>query len=166
MDLKDIMAIGGKPGLFRFISQAKNGIIIEGLEDKRRIPAYSSDKVSALEDIAIFTETGEVPLAEVFAAIYKKEDGKATMSHKSSPDQFKLLFEEIVPEYDRERVYVSDMKKVIMWYNILHSLGMVDGEVKKKDSEEESEEKESVVKPKKKKEPATEPKKKKAPKKE
>lgn len=142
MDLKDILAIGGKQGLFKFISQTKNGIIVEGLQDKKRIPAYSTDKVSALEDIAIFTDSGEVPLGEIFAAIFKKEEGKPAISHKAAPEEMKGYFAEILPDYDRNRVYTSDMKKVFMWYNILQELGMVDGEFKKEEEEPEKEEKE------------------------
>jgi hypothetical protein len=126
MSLKDIMAIGGKPGLYKFIAQAKSGIIVESLTDKKRIPAYASDKVSALEDIAIFTEDDEVSLNEVFRRIHEKEDGGKTISpKKSSADELKNYFAEILPEYDRERVYVSDIKKVLSWYNQLHELDML-----------------------------------------
>ncbi len=144
MDLKDILAIGGRPGLYKFISQAKNGIIVEGLSDQKRFPAYSNDKVSALEDIAIFTETDEVSLGDIFVSIFKKEDGKETISHKSKPDELKSYFAEILPDYDRDRVYVSDIKKVLNWYNLLQELGMVDGEyVKKEDDAPQDEVKES-----------------------
>lgn len=142
MKLKDILAIGGKPGLYKFIAQAKNGIIVESLTDKKRIPAYASDKVSALEDIAIFTEEDEVPLGDVFNKIYEKEEGGKTISPKSSSDELKDYFEEILPEYDRERVYVSDIKKVLSWYNQLHDLDMLepdDEEEEKKESEETEE---------------------------
>ncbi|MFW5644967.1 MAG: DUF5606 domain-containing protein [Bacteroidota bacterium] len=133
MKLKDILAIGGKPGLYKFIAQSKNGIIVESLTDKKRIPAYASDKVSTLEDIAIFTEEDEVPLGNVFNKIYEKEEGGKTLSPKSSADEMKNYFEEILPDYDRERVYVSDIKKVLSWYNQLHDLNMLEPE----DEEEE-----------------------------
>jgi hypothetical protein len=133
MKLKDILAIGGKPGLYKFIAQAKNGIIVESLTDKRRIPAYASDKVSALEDIAIFTETDEVKLAEVFKKIFEKENGGKAISPKSSGEELKAYFEEILPEYDKERVYTSDMKKVLSWYNQLQEMDMLSME----DEEEE-----------------------------
>jgi Domain of unknown function (DUF6852)/Domain of unknown function (DUF5606) len=125
MNLKDIMAISGKPGLFKFVSQAKNGIIIESIPEKKRIPAYASDKVSALEDIAIFTETDEEKLSLIFDKIFEKEGGKKTINHKSSPDELKAYFSTIVPDYDKERVYVSDMKKVFNWYNILQENKML-----------------------------------------
>lgn len=134
MKLKDILAIGGKPGLYRFIAQAKNGIIVESFADKKRLPAYASDKVSALDDIAIFSEESDIPLKEVFKRIYTKENGGKTIGSKSSGDTLKAYFEEIVPEYDKERVYTSDIKKVLGWYNILQELGMLSLE----DEEEEN----------------------------
>lgn len=140
MDLKDIIAIGGKPGLYRFVSQAKNGIIVEAMSDKKRFPAYSHDKISALEDIAIFTENDEVPLGKVFVAIFNRENGAAAMNHKSKPEEIKAYFNEILPEYDKDRVYVSDMKKVLMWYNILQELNLVDGEFSQEKEEDKKEE--------------------------
>ena len=135
MDLKDILAIGGKPGLYKFISQAKNGIIVENLKDNKRIPSYATDKVSALDDIAVFTEDEEVSLAQVFVNIFKKEEGKACISHKSSSDELKNYFAEILPDFDKDRVYVSDIKKILSWYNILLELDMVDGELKEEEEE-------------------------------
>ena len=155
MKLKDILAIGGKPGLYRFIAQAKSGIIVESLSDKKRIPAHASDKVSALEDIAIFTETDEVPLSKIFDKIYEKENGgKSLDPKKASGEELKSYFEEILPEYDRNRVYTSDMKKVFAWYNQLHEQDLLiqeeeeEEELKPEGSEEEkpSEEKSSEEK--------------------
>lgn len=120
------MAISGYPGLFKHISQGRNGIIVESLIDKKRMPAYASMKVSALEDIAIFTEEGEVPLKVVLKRIYEKESGGASIDSKASAQDIKNYFESVVPEYDKERVYVSDMKKLISWYNILQSLNMLE----------------------------------------
>ncbi len=140
MKLKDIMAIGGKPGLYKFIAQAKSGIIVESLTDKKRIPAYASDKVSSLEDIAIFTEEDEVSLNEVFRKIYEKENGKKAISPKSSPDELKDYFGEILPEYDRERVYISDIKKVLSWYNQLEELNLLEFEENEEEPESKNEE--------------------------
>jgi len=126
MDLKEIMAISGKPGLYKFISQGRNAMIVENLETKKRSSAFSSDKVSALADIAIFTETEEVSLKDVLRLISDKEEGKETLSHKSSPDDLKNWFGEVLPKYDRERVYVSDIKKVIQWYHLLLKLDLLD----------------------------------------
>jgi hypothetical protein len=126
MKLKDILAISGKSGLYKYISQGRNGIIVESFDDKKRLAIPASTKVSALDDIAIFTANEEVPLVDVFKILYKKEDGKQTIDHKSSNEQLIALFETILPEYDRERVYISDMKKLVQWYNILLSLNLID----------------------------------------
>lgn len=133
MKLKDIIAIGGKPGLYKFIAQAKNGIIVESFTDKKRFPAYSSDKISALDDIAIFTQEGEVPIKDVFKRIFTREEGGKAIDPKSAGEELKTYFEEIIPEYDKERVYTSDMKKVLGWYNSLQELGLLSLE----DDEEE-----------------------------
>lgn len=117
--LKDLMAISGHAGLFKFISQARNGIIVESLETGKRMNAFASMKVSALEDIAIYTEDKEIPLDEVLVSLHKYENGGEAISPKSEPDDLKDYFSAILPEYDRERVYVSDIKKVLTWYNLL-----------------------------------------------
>jgi hypothetical protein len=125
MVLKDILAISGEPGLFRFIAQGKNAIIVEHLETKKRSSAYGSAKVSSLEDIAIFTETEDIPLAKVFDLIYEKENGGVAVDVKADGSKLKSWFERILPEYSRERVYTSDIKKVALWYNILHKLDLL-----------------------------------------
>lgn len=135
MNLKDIMAISGQSGLFKFIAQGRNGVIVEGLIDKKRQNASATSRISALEDIAVYTEDKEVPLAEVFRIIFRKEDGSAINLPKNTDDQVKKYFAEILPEYDRDRVYVSDMKKVINWYNLLHGQNLVDLEVEEKKEE-------------------------------
>lgn len=139
MTLKDILAISGYNGLYRFVSQGRNGIIIEGLTDKKRVNASSSSRVSALDDIAIYTTDKEVPLKEIFRNIYRKENGNATLDPKSSNDKLKEYFEEILPEYDRDRVYASDIKKVLTWYNILLVENIIDLEEDKEASTEEAE---------------------------
>ena len=138
MILKDLLAIAGSPGLYKFIAQGKNAVIVEHLETGKRTSAHAAAKVSSLEDIAIFTETGEVALSDVFDTIFEKEEGKKSIDHKSSPGELKEYFEEILPEYDRDRVYVSDMKKMIQWYNILHSLDLLEKEEKKDEDEAEA----------------------------
>ena len=124
--LKGILAISGQSGLFKMVAESKNNIIVESLDTKKRLPVHSTSKVSALEDIAIYTETGDVPLKEVFKAIAEKENGGQTISHKSSANELKSYFGEVIPEFDRDRVYVSDIKKVLMWYNILQEKDMLD----------------------------------------
>jgi len=117
--LKDLMAISGHGGLFKFISQARNGIIVESMETGKRMNAFATMKVSSLEDIAIYTEEEEVPLQEVLIRLHEYENGGEAISPKSDPDELKDYFSAILPEYDRERVYVSDIKKVLTWYNLL-----------------------------------------------
>ncbi len=118
--LKGIMSISGQPGLFKLVTEAKNSIIVESLVTGKRMPAYSTSKISALEDIAIFTKTGEVALKEVLKSISEKENG-GQITIKGSGNELKTYFEEVLPEYDQDRVYVSDMKKIIQWYNLLQS---------------------------------------------
>lgn len=117
--LKDIIAITGQGGLFKYISQARNGIIVESLETGKRMQAFSSMKVNSLKDIAVYTKQEELPLEEVFKKISEKESGGASIDHKSSPDELKTYFLKILPDFDQERVYISDIKKMINWYNIL-----------------------------------------------
>jgi len=124
--LKGILAISGQSGLFKMVAESKNSIIVESLDTQKRIPVYSSAKVSALEDIAIYTYEGDTPLKDVFKLISEKEEGGAAISHKSSGKELKTYFTEILPDFDQERVYVSDIKKVLMWYNTLQEKEMLD----------------------------------------
>jgi hypothetical protein len=127
--LKDILSISGKPGLFKLVSSGKNMLIVESLLDAKRIPAYSKDKVVSLGDIAIFTETAEVKLGIVLEAIKLKENGAAcSIDSKASNDQLRKYMLEILPEYDEERVYPSDIKKILNWYNMLQAKGLVSKE--------------------------------------
>ena len=134
--LEGILSIGGKPGLFKMISQTKNGLIVESLLDSKRIPAFSSSKISALEDIAIFTEDEDLQLEEVLKKIHEKENGNKCIDHKSANEDLKNYFTEILPDYDKDRVYVSDIKKVLNWYNILQDLDMLKFEEEKKKEDE------------------------------
>jgi hypothetical protein len=125
MILKDILAISGEPGLFKFIAQGKNAIIVEHLETKKRSSAYGSAKVSSLVDIAIFTDKEDIPLGKVFDLIHEKENGGPTIDSKSDTVKLKVWFEGILPEYSKDKVYASDIKKVAHWYNILHNLNLL-----------------------------------------
>ena len=140
MVLKDLLAIAGSPGLYKFIAQGKNAVIVEHLETGKRTSAHGAARVSSLEDITVFTDKEEVPLAEVFDKIYEKENGAASINYKSSPEELKDYFSELIPEYDREKVYVSDIKKIIQWYNILHSLDLLEKEEAKEDEASNSSE--------------------------
>ncbi len=147
--LKDILSISGHPGLYRFLSKGRNGVIVEPLEGGKRMNAHASLKILALEDIRIFTTTDEEPLSRVFSLIHKKENGGEAISHKSSAEELKSYMEEVLPEYDKDRVYVSDIKKIVHWYNILHSLDMLHFEEEKEEEgsgeQAEGTEKESAV---------------------
>lgn len=136
--LKDILSISGKGGLFKFVAQARNGIVVESIEDKKRHVAPASARVSSLEDIAIFTHDEEVPLSDIFMMIHEKSDGKETLSHKSDAKDLKLYFEELVPEYDDERVYASDIRKVFQWYNQLHRHDLLEVVDKEEESDEDA----------------------------
>ncbi|HEX2920000.1 MAG TPA: DUF5606 domain-containing protein [Bacteroidales bacterium] len=125
MVLKDILSISGEPGLFRFLAQGKNAIIIEHLETKKRGTAYGTAKVSSLEDIAIFTEKEDVSLSKVFDLIFEKENGGPAIDPKSDNAKLTKWFENVLPDYSRNKVYVSDIKKVAQWYNILHKLDLL-----------------------------------------
>lgn len=128
--LKEILSISGKPGLQKLISNSSNAIIVESLIDGKRFPAYSNSKIIALEDISIYTESEDMPLKEVFKRIHEKENGQKALSHKESNEKIITYFNEIVPEYDKDRVYTSDMKKIIQWYNLLTDKGLLDFEEK------------------------------------
>ena len=117
--LKEILSISGKPGLYKLINNTSNAIIVESLLDGKRFAAYSNSKIIALEDISIYTEDEDMPLKEVLKRILEKENGAQALSHNADTEKILAYFEEIVPEYDHNRVYVSDMRKIIQWYNLL-----------------------------------------------
>lgn len=124
--LKTILAISGKPGLYKLISQAKNMLIVESVSpDKKRMPIYASDKVISLGDIAMYTDDDEVPLANVLEAVKQKENGAvAALDYKkASAEELHAFMAEVLLEYDRDRVHTSDIKKLIQWYNLLIANG-------------------------------------------
>lgn len=144
MVLKDILAISGEQGLFKFLAQGKNAIIVEHLETKKRSSAYGSAKVSSLEDIAIFTEKEDMPLSKVFDLIYEKENGGPAIDTKSDSAALLKWFEAVLPDYSRNKVYASDIRKLAQWYNILHKLNMlVKEEPKAGETENKVEEKQA-----------------------
>lgn len=123
--LKTILAISGKPGLYKLISQAKGMLIVESVADKKRMPVYASDKVISLGDIAMYTDDDEVSLANVLEAVKAKENGAvASLNYKTaSSEELRAYMAEVLPEYDRDRVHTSDIKKLIQWYDLLISNG-------------------------------------------
>lgn len=125
MQLEKIISISGKPGLYKLVSQLKNGFIIEDVITKKKVSIGNSSQVSLLDNIAMFTQNKEVPLFEVFENIAKENGYKETISHKSSDEDLKELMLKALPDYDKERVYVSDIKKLAQWYNILSKAGYI-----------------------------------------
>lgn len=126
--LKDILAITGQSGLFKVISRGSKNLIVESLLTGKRMPAHSTNKIISLEDIAIYTENGEKPLKEVLKLVAEKEQSQQSIDPKSSNDVLKNYFKEILPDYDDNRVYVSDIKKVITWYNVLQTNNLLNFE--------------------------------------
>lgn len=145
MDLKDILSISGKPGLFKNIGQAKNGVIVESLDDGKRFPAFAHERISSLAEISVFTTGEDIPLKDVFKKVYEKYEGKEAIDPKSDGAKLKEFMKEVLPDYDEDRVYVSDIKKMLTWYNILVSKDMLDftEEEEEKPAEEETENKET-----------------------
>ncbi|MFI3332102.1 MAG: DUF5606 domain-containing protein [Rikenellaceae bacterium] len=139
MELKDILAISGQPGLYKYVAQSARGVIVESLLDGRRSNASATSRVSTLTEISMFTEEEDVALADVFTNIYKYTDGKETISHKESNDKIVETFAAVLPNYDRDRVHVSDMKKCFAWFNILVRAGFTSFELPKQ-GEKQSEE--------------------------
>ncbi|WP_294591847.1 DUF5606 domain-containing protein [uncultured Bacteroides sp.] len=128
--LKTILSISGKPGLYKLVSQGKNMLIVESLADKKRFPAYGNEKIISLGDIAMYTDTEDVPLQEVLLSMKKKENGAAVAMDlkKASADDLRAYLAEVLPTFDRDRVYPSDIKKLITWYNLLVATNMADFE--------------------------------------
>ena len=121
MELKDIVAINGKPGLYEIKAQSKGGIIVESLIDSKRIPITVTHNISALNEIAIYTYEEEIPLRIVLKSIGEKENGKEALSHKENGKVLTSYFREVLPNFDEERVYTSNIKKIVQWYNLLAS---------------------------------------------
>lgn len=125
MNLAGIIAISGKPGLYKVVKQGKNNLFVQSLDSDKITPAYSSDKISALEDISVYTYEEDVPLLELLGLIAEKSNYEATLSHKEDKKKLESFFEEVVPNYDKERVYFSDIKKIFQWYNQLQNVGLL-----------------------------------------
>ena len=127
MSLDKILSIGGRPGLYKLLTQTRTGFVAESLVDKKRISVGFQNNVSVLSEIAIYTLDEELPLREVFTKIQVKEKGgKTSVGHKEDKLKLEEYFFDLVPDYDEDRVYPSDIKKVIQWYNLLHENGITD----------------------------------------
>lgn len=139
--LKTILSISGKPGLYKLISQGKNMLIVESINaEKKRFPAYGNEKIISLADIAMYTNDAEVPLYQVLDAMKQKENAQVASldPKKATPDQLREYLGEVLPDFDRDRVYVTDIKKLLSWYNILVSNGITDFVPEEKKNQEEA----------------------------
>lgn len=120
MDLSKILSISGKPGLYKLIGESKSSIVVESMIDGKRGPAFSHERISTLKEISIYSDNEDVPLEDVFKKIFDLQEGKPVLNpKKASSNEVKEMFEKVLPDYDRDAVYVSDMKKVFTWYNFL-----------------------------------------------
>jgi hypothetical protein len=128
MNVKGIIAISGRPGLYKVIAQSKSSVIVESLMDGKRTPAYASEKISTLEDISIFTYEEDVRLTDVFQSMIEKYEGGEGINHKEANNTLASELESILPNYDKERVYPSDVKKIFQWYNLLHKADLLSAE--------------------------------------
>jgi len=139
MNLSGIIAISGKGGLFTVAGQSKNNVIVESVIDGKKFPAFSSNRISALEDISIYTYEGDELLSDIFKLIFEQEKGGKGPSHKDNVDDLKKYLRVIIPEYDEERVFTSDIKKLFQWYNLLHDANKLELKEKKEDKVENKE---------------------------
>ncbi len=141
MDLSKILVVSGKPDIYELVSQTKTGAIVESLADKKRCPVFKTDRISSLNEISIFTTEKEKPLTEVMQDIFRKEDGKtiAFDIRKTANADLFAYFKEVLPNYDTEHVHASDVKKVLLWYNLLNNAGKID--LEEPETEKSAEEK-------------------------
>ncbi len=138
IDLTGIISISGQPGLYKIVAQSKNGIIVEGLSDNKRVNVYSSTKVSTLSDISMFTTGDDKPIEEIMTSIFQKEKGGAAIDNKADDKAVEKYFSEVLPDYDKDRVYVSNMRKLFAWYNSLQTTGNLKEKEEKKEGEEKT----------------------------
>lgn len=147
--LKKILSVSGKPGLYKLVSQGKSMLIVEALTDGRRLPVYAREKIISLGDIAIYTDGDEVPLYEVLDSVKAKEEGKAVSSIdavRATPDELRAYMAEVLPNFDRDRVYPTDIKRLLSWYNLLISAGITDFDPQESAEEEDVETPEATAK--------------------
>ena len=138
--LTEILAITGKPGLYRLVSRGNNMLIVESLVDGKRMPTYARDKIVALSDVSMFTDADDIALHEVLTNAGKKEGLKpvALDPKKASNAELQAWFDEVLPNWDRDRVYPSDIRKLIQWYNILINAGITEFTIEEENPEDES----------------------------
>ena len=147
--LKKILSVSGKPGLYKLVSQGKSMLIVEALTDGRRLPVYAREKIISLGDIAIYTDGDEVPLYEVLNSVKAKEEGQAVSSidaSRATPDELRAYMAEVLPNFDRDRVYPTDIKRLLSWYNLLIGAGITDFDPQEAAEEADVETPEATVK--------------------
>ena len=135
MGLKGILAVSGMPGLYKVLAQTKSGFIVESLADKKRLPVSATQRVSMLEDISVFTQGDDMPLKEVFLKMKEYGASDEIIDAKADPKQLKDFLGKVVPDYDTERVYPSDIKKMISWYHMVKDVVDVADEEESKEEE-------------------------------
>lgn len=138
MNIKNIISVSGMPGLYKVIAQSRNGFIVESLVDKKRSPVFSSNKISTLTDISIYTTGEDMPLKDVLQKIFDKEKGNACIDAKSADAELTKYMETVMPEYDKERVRISDIKKLFAWYNLMQKAGGILDAAEEESTEEVS----------------------------
>ena len=137
MQLSGIISISGKSGLSKIVSQTRTGLIVETIEDGKRSAVHGAERVSSLEDISIYTLEEDVSLSDVFDKMFKMAKGEKIISHKSSADELKTYLKGVLPDYDEDRVYVSDIKKLVQWYNLLQEKDLLKADEKEIETKEE-----------------------------
>lgn len=136
MDISKVLSIAGMPGLYKVVGQTSNGVIVESLSEKKRFPAFNSNKISALTDISIYTTGEDLPLKDVLQKIFDKEKGEKTIDPKTTDEKgLREYMKSILPDYDEERVHYSDLKKLFNWYNQLHGSGLLTAEETKEEGD-------------------------------
>ena len=147
MDLKKIIAVSGRPGLYQVIAHSPKGVVAESLLDGKKVTLFTHERMSELEEISIFTVENDIRLKEVLRTIYQKLEGKPAISPKSSANELRIFMEEMVPDYDAERVYNSDIQKLVNWYNLLVEKNLIDNEPDEEEQQDvENKEEKPVVK--------------------
>ncbi len=139
MNLDKVLSISGKPGLYELISRSKGGFIVKSMDSGKKTAVSMRHNINVLGEIAIYTYDDEIPLYKVFRNIAEKESNGKTIDPRSSSNELKSYFQEVLPEYDEERVYVSNIKKILQWYNSLVDLGISEFEAEKAQEREEEE---------------------------
>ncbi len=137
MTLEKLIVVSGKPGIFKISNQTKAGLLVEDIIANKKFPVNNIQNVSSLNDIAIYTYEEEVPLRTVFKSIFEKESGKKTINHKESKKTLTDFFSEVLPDYDVERVYPSNIKKIVQWYNLLVDAKFDFSTLEQKETDEE-----------------------------